>query len=194
MIEHDGKLYARVSNVIQPFTNFGHIDPKVLANKAKIGTSVHEAIKDDLDGCFPIPCTTGLGYFQSYCKWKEHLNPKVVQSEVRYFCDKKMITGQIDCLIEIPNSMQLPVLVDFKTSHSESREVWKMQSHLYNYLLIENGIDVCPRFIFLKLDKNGKMPEVFQYAYDNEIHKKCMKAVEEFWKKTPKDNFLSITS
>lgn len=181
MLEHEGKQYARVSEVIAPFANFGNIDPKVLEKKAGIGTSVHEAIKDDIDGLFPVVCANGVGYFESYMKWRESLSPRIIQSETRYFCHKKMITGQIDCLIEIENSMQLPVLIDFKTSAQESKTTWQMQAHLYHYLLLENGVDICPRFIFIKLDKAGKLPTVFQYAYDKNIEKNCMAAVSAFW-------------
>jgi len=35
MLERNGKLYARVSDVIRPFTDFAAIDPEVLERKGQ---------------------------------------------------------------------------------------------------------------------------------------------------------------
>lgn len=186
MIEHSGKTYARVSDIIRPFSNFGHINPDVLANKARIGTEVHQAIADDINEEFCVVDQDSCGYFYSYCKWRGTLNPKFLASEQRYFCDKKMLTGQIDTLINLPNEMDLPTLVDFKTSAQESKETWEMQAHLYNYLLESNGIKVAPRYLFVKLNKMGSLPQVFSYTWNSNTHAKCMKAIEDFWKSDKK--------
>ena len=76
MFEYEGKLYARVSDIIRPFCCFGHIDPVVLDNKARIGTEVHKLIADDLDGEFVIPSDETRGYFNSYLRWKKEIKPK----------------------------------------------------------------------------------------------------------------------
>lgn len=183
MIEHNGKRYARVSDIIKPFGKYYHINPLVLANKCKIGTLVHEAIADDLEGNFPCLKPDAMGYFNSFLQWKEALSPTFTQSECRYFCDEKMISGQIDCLINLPTGPKLPTLVDFKTSAQESKETWPMQAHLYGYLLYTNGIAVCPRFLFVKLSKNGSLPEVFEYLYDPNTNAKCLSAIDDYWKR-----------
>jgi hypothetical protein len=184
VIEFNGKLYARVSEIIRPFTDFGHIDPCVLANKARLGTSVHQAIADYINGDFPSPDPDGVGYFESFLKWEERLNPQFIASEKRYFCEQKMITGQIDCLIHMPGPSDVPKLVDFKTSAQESKETWPMQAHLYHYLLTQNKIDVSHRFLFIKLNKVGDIPEVFEYKFCMNTKAKCMNAIENFWKTT----------
>jgi hypothetical protein len=181
MIEHNGKNYARVSDILSPFNDFSSIDPAVLANKARIGTEVHQAIADDINDEFPIPGPGCLGYFNSYLRWKGQLNPKFLQSEQRYFCDKKMISGQIDCLVDFGLISGLPTLIDFKTSAQESLETWTMQAHLYNHLLAENGIEVNPTFLFIKLNKEGKLPDVFSYHYSQNIRNKCYNAIDKFW-------------
>lgn len=180
MLEHNGKKYARVSEVISPFADFSKIDPIILANKCTIGTTVHQAIADDIDGEFPCPGNFGAGYFESYIKWKKSINPIFIHSEKRYFCDEKMITGQIDCVVCMPGT-PLPVLIDFKTSVNESPETWPMQAHLYHYLLRKSGIEVGSTFLFLKLDKKGNAPRVFSYQWSQNIYNKCMKAIDEFW-------------
>lgn len=183
MIEHNGKMYARVSEILQSYTNFGHIKPEILANKARIGTEVHQAIADDIKGDFIYLKKDSIGYFQSYEKWKEKINPTFIQSETRYFDHEKMITGQIDGLINFEGNMIMPCLVDFKTSVTESKETWGMQAHMYAFLMGINNIEINRLFIFVKLNKFGELPIVYQYKFDTNIHAKCMNAIDNFWNK-----------
>lgn len=179
MIKHDGKFYARVSSILKDYSDYSNIDPGVLQRKANIGSSVHQAIADDIAGKFPVPCNSGIGYFASYVAWADRMSPIFLQSEKRYFCDEKMITGQIDCLAKISCDL---VLVDFKTSASSSPS-WIMQAHLYHYLLKVNGQKTSPRMLFLKLDPYGELPQVFEFKLDLNVTAKCMNAIDSFWKK-----------
>lgn len=181
MLEHNGKWYARVTEVLSPLNNFSHIDPKVLANKARIGTSVHTAIEEDIAGGFPCPDADGMGYFNSYLRWVKEVKPVFTSSEQRYFDEERMLCGQIDALVNMGYNQGLPSLVDFKTSAQESKTVWPMQAHLYNYLLKANGVAVNPCFLFVKLDKAGGLPKVFSYAWDSNTQAKCLEAVDNFW-------------
>jgi ATP-dependent exoDNAse (exonuclease V) beta subunit len=180
MLIINGKEYARVTEILAQFSDYSHIDPQVLRRKCDIGTSVHAAIADHLLGQFPMPCDNGLGYFDSYMKWHKAVAPIVIHTEQRYLCDELMITGQIDLVANVGN---IPMLIDFKTSANESKEVWPMQAHLYSYLLEKSGVLISKRFLFVKLDKKGELPMVFTYNFDKNIHAKCMKSVSDFWKK-----------
>ena len=188
MIIKDGKSYARVSDILKPFSNFSHIKPEVLANKCRIGTAVHSAIEADLNAKFPALEKDTWPYFRSYLCWFEHLNPKVEQSEVRYYSDKYMLTGQIDTLIHFRDD-EAATLVDFKTSASEG-ETWPMQAHLYSLLLTENNIVHGKHFFFVKLNKFGQFPEVFTYKFDKNIAAKCLIAIENFWNSEKSDSNL----
>lgn len=188
MIIKDGKSYARVSDILKPFSNFSHIKPDVLENKCRIGTAVHKAIEADLNGKFPALEEDTWGYFRSYLCWFEHLNATVEQTEVRYFSDKYMITGQIDALMHFKGD-HLPTLIDFKTSASEG-DTWPMQAYLYALLLSENGVPIEQRFLFVKLDKMDQLPKVFEYKFDRNIAAKCLKAIEDFWKSEKSDSNL----
>lgn len=181
MIEHKGRQYARVTEVLSPFSDFSHIDPEVLANKCAIGTAVHQAIADDIEGEFPSPGPKGLGYYQSYEAWRKHLSVNFVASEARYYDEDLMISGQIDALAMMGWVQDLPVLVDFKTSAQESKEVWPMQAHLYAHLLAKNGVKVRPRYVFVKLDKEGAFPMVYSYNFDPNVHARCLGAIEKYW-------------
>lgn len=179
MIIVDGREYARVSEILKPFSDFSHIDPNVLANKCRIGTQVHAAIEAEVAGEFPVLQADSYGYFKSFLKWNLELEPVFEQSERRYFSDKHMLTGQIDALVGFGGGY--PVLVDFKTSASEG-ESWPLQAHLYGLLLEENGVLVQPRYLFIKLDKRGEDPKVFEYKFDKGLRGKCLNAIDNFWK------------
>ncbi len=186
MIEHEGKLYARVSDILKPFSNFSHIDPDVLKKKCNLGTHVHEAINSDIHEEFPLLWGEATGYFKSYEGWKAAINPIFLQSEQRYFDDKKMITGCIDGLIQLVGH-ELPILVDFKTSAAES-PAWILQGHLYHYLLRSEGRIASNRIFFLQLKRNGDLPILFEYKYSKNIMAKCNKAIDSFWKMRKSDS------
>ena len=181
MLEFNGKLYARVSDVIKPFTNFGGIDEKVLNAKAALGTRVHNLIKDEIDGNLPIAGIQEAGYVKSFEHWRSSVSVTFVESEMRYYCDKKMITGCIDALVKLEGNEET-ILVDFKTSVQES-PTWIMQAHLYHYLISSSGKCIAPRFLFLKLDKYGKLPKVFHYKFDLNVWAQCSQAIDDFWKR-----------
>lgn len=180
MIEHNGVQYARVTEILSSFVSFSHINLDVLENKCRIGTNVHQAIADDVNESFPCLASDEIGYFESFLKWKEFFNPFFKLIEQRLYCDKKKITGQIDALV-CSEGKKTPLLVDFKTSAQESPITWPMQAHLYYHLLKENNISTENKFLFIKLDKSGKMPKVFNYSYDPNINAKCMKAIDSYW-------------
>ncbi len=171
-------MYARVSSVIKPYSDYDFDSCPFSKRKAIIGTDVHQAIAEDISDSFPSPSTEAMPYYDSYEAWKKCINPIFIQSEARYFCDSLMITGQIDCVIRVEEE---EVLVDFKTSSNES-PTWEMQAHLYYHLLTNAGKLISPRIHFVKLSPFGKLPQVFIYHFSTNILTKCMMAVEEFWK------------
>lgn len=180
IIPYQGKDYARVSSVISPHCDFSGIPKEVFRNKTIIGTKIHDAIHDDIQGDFPVVPTNGIGYFKSYEKWRARLAPIFLESEVRYYDDTKLITGCVDAVVKFQGEKEA-VLVDFKTSAQESPITWPMQAHLYHYLITNSGKLISPRFLFVKLDKDGDLPRVFEYTFDRNTLAKCMKAIDEFW-------------
>jgi hypothetical protein len=186
MLEYQGRQYARVSEILAPFSDFGHIDPKVLAKKAALGTHVHQAIHDYITLEFPVLNEKEMGYFESFKRWVDAVKPYFVETERRLYDEDKRITGCIDALITLPGSKDL-ILVDYKTSVQESPIVWPMQAHLYSHLISYQDNPywesrLTGRFLFVKLDKGGKNPTVYEYAWERNTHIKCMNAIDEFWK------------
>lgn len=181
MLEHKGKVYARVSDILKPFTDFGGISEEVLNRKAALGTRIHEAIHQEIQGELAVVDLAEAGYLQSFHKWRVAIEPTFLESEKRYYCDTKMVTGCIDALIKLQGEKEA-VLVDFKTSVQESPITWPMQAHLYHFLITDAGATIAPRFLFIKLDRYGGLPKVFQYKLDSNLRARCLQAIDDFWK------------
>jgi hypothetical protein len=186
MIEYNGKQYARVTEILSGLSDFSHIPAAVLKNKQDIGTTVHEAIHDDVTGEFPILSEKEVGYFDSYKLWEKHTTPRFIQTETRYYNDEKMISGQIDGLVNLYGKDRA-ILIDFKTSVTES-PTWPFQAHLYRFLITSTGIIIDDHMHFIKLDKNGGMPKVYTYSYDPNLMAACMDAIDRFWVREKKDS------
>ena len=189
MLAHKGKLYARVSDILKPFVNFDGISQEVLQAKALVGTMVHDCIEKIVKG-EPYP-TIGVrkcdGYIESFKCWMRALNPTFLKSEERYYCDEMLITGQVDSIVKLEGEEKC-LLVDFKTSVQES-PTWIMQAHLYYYLISKNSsnLDLSKRFLFLKLDRYGQLPIVFEYHFDDRMNQRCMQAVKDYWNRVNVD-------
>jgi ATP-dependent exoDNAse (exonuclease V) beta subunit len=181
MLEHNGKWYARVTEVLSEYSDFSHIPKATLENKQRIGTNVHEAIHDWIVGDFTVLSDDERGYFESYREWEACTNPRFIQAESRYYNDTKMVTGQIDGLVFLEGDT-LPVLIDYKTSAAESKS-WPLQGHIYHWMIASTGTIIAPRILFIKLDKEGKMPKVFCYEYDPNIRAQGLQAIDNFWLK-----------
>lgn len=186
MFEHNGKRYARVTEVLAQFSDFSHIDPAVLSAKAAIGTAVHEAIHELVSGQFPAVSGRALRYLQCFEKWRERLQPEFVFTEQRFFDDSLMITGAIDALVKFPGD-EFPTLVDYKTAATESPVSWPMQAHLYGRLCNLHYGRISPRYLFLRLNDNLDMPIVHVYQYQENTMNRCLEAVRDFWQKINSD-------
>lgn len=187
--------HIRVSEILAQFRDFSKIHPKVLSEKCAIGTEVHGNIHQYKTGGFTMfdtypvrnPMTSeilrwedrGEGYFKSYLEWDKKVNPSFGIMEKRFYDDNLMLTGQIDGLI----CDEKPVLVDFKCSYKSDLEIWSMQAHYYKHLLEHNGIPVSNKFLWLRLKKDGKMPEVLEIEFDEKIMDRCIDEAILFYEK-----------
>ena len=176
----DNKLYARATATIRQFSDFSHISEDVLKRKGMLGTEVHKSIHEYIEGGFPFPSVQAQGYMKSFYQWEVAVNPRFLESEVRYYCDKRMLSGGVDALIKLKGKEEA-ILVDFKTSSQESPITWQMQGHLYHYLLVGAGKVISPRMLFIKLDRYGHEPTVFEYKVNSNCMNRCLEAVESFW-------------
>ena len=186
MIEHNGKSYARVSEILAQFCDFGNINPDVLKKKADIGTITHEAIAEVIRKEFPTVQGRPQRYLTSFLRWNNHMKPTYLLNEERFFDDELMLTGAIDALATFPGE-ELPILLDWKTAASESPITWPMQAHLYYRLCNLSGYHIQPRFLFVRLSDKMEMPTVHVYHYQENIMNRCLDAVRIFHKKSCMD-------
>jgi len=188
--------HVRVSEILAQFRDFSKINPKVLVEKCLIGTEVHSNIHEyktfgfPMFDLFPVRDIStfeilswqkrGEGYFKSYLEWDKQTNAKFEKMEQRLYDDNLMITGQFDALMTTDS---LPMLVDFKCSYKADVEMWSMQAHYYKHLLEHNGIKIADEFLWMKLDKNGKKPQLVKISFDENIMSRCIDEAILFWEK-----------
>ena len=173
--------YVRVSEVLSRLQSFDHIPAGILEAKKILGINVHTAIKDLINGEFPVVVGREVPYIKSFENWWHIKTPSFLVTEERYYCHKKMLTGQIDALVKLKGKEE-SILIDFKTSRQESPIIWRLQAHLYYYLLKENlTVNLSKKFIFLKLDHKGGQAQAFEYHYDQTILDQALAEVDKYW-------------
>ena len=120
----------------------------------------------------------------SFLLWYRKESPLIEHSEMRMYEDALQITGCIDALIKLPGQEGL-TLVDWKTSANADKEVWPQQAQYYMYLLQKNGFKDINRALFVKLDKEGNMPKVHEYTWDDELLLDCFAAKRTYLRMKP---------
>ena len=172
--------YIRVSEILsivpsiisEKPTTFGYplhnIDQTVLSNKADIGSSVHAAIDHQAKGDFFPLKESEQGYYNSYLQWAKFVELKPIETELRLYEEGMKITGGIDMLAILKGSPKWR-LIDFKCTVSEDAKKWSLQAALYSMIIAQNDMGIMLDALFVKLDKNGEMPEVYEYKITNEL-------------------------
>lgn len=171
--------YTRVSKILNQWNQLAHIDPKVLSNKCRIGTNVHEKINAELQGIFLDLREDEKNYFHSWEKWwkESEMSSNLVCTEKRFYCDSLKITGCVDALVKGKNGMHV---VDYKTSHSVNKKIWPLQGAFYRHLASLSGDKISPDVWFVKLAKDGKKGRVYHFEIDDYIWDVCQSALETF--------------
>lgn len=141
---------------------FDNIDQEMLANKARIGSNVHAAINAHSKGEYYPLVDDERGYFDSFLSWEKSIDLHVVDSEMRLYDNALKITGAVDMIASLQGSNDLR-MIDFKCTYSEDKDKWPIQGAFYHYLCGQNSIAVTRDLLFVKLNKEGKSPVVYQY-------------------------------
>lgn len=176
--------YDRVTDVVGYLSGIYRVPTHILKAAAERGSFVHrvcDSIIDDM--MYPQVPEEYQGYIDSFQTWFGLLNLSCNFNEKecpylkpdRFYCDDLKITGECDLIIQRPDRN---VLVDFKTSTSESKS-WVLQGTAYCYLARKAGIEI-DEMVFVKLDKNGNAPECFVYEEDFDLFQKCLQVYRHF--------------
>lgn len=172
--------YTRVTEILGQWHKYDHIDPFVLANKASIGTMVHEEIEafEKTIQREPLP-QSAQGFFDSYKKWRKSFPYPFIHQETRLYDEDLKITGQFDAIVDIPES-KTKHLIDFKCTAQADHKIWPLQAAFYWLLSKSNGIQLSPVCYFIKLDKEGFMPTVLTYHIDSTRISTAMAAYQTY--------------
>lgn len=168
--------YTRVTSVLSPLSGLSAVNPQVLANACKRGVEIHKLCDAVIEGIgTPEVCNDWRGYLNSFLLFEK--GKKFLQKPSRLFCDKHMITGEVDGIYKDESQV---VLFDIKTPLQE-KKTWCLQLSAYWYLCSVNDIKI-DRIIALKLDKNGKEPKIFEYKIDFQSYLECLNVYNKFFK------------
>lgn len=158
--------YDRVTSCLSFASGMDKIPPEVLQRACDRGTVVHSAIDGIIKRLGDFSEPEHKGYIDSFKLWAA--DKMLLPAPHRFYDDELMITGEIDCYIL--KDVWSNTIFDFKTSARESK-MWALQGSAYKYLAskaMDIDIDKC---VFVKLDKNGLYPVIYEYEYNFSMFK-----------------------
>lgn len=172
--------------MLYPFSGMKHIPQSYLDAAAERGSKVHEAILALEQGIGLAELNKNYeGYFSSYQKWAPGKDFLPVPD--RFYDDDLLITGEIDAIVRENDTL---VLVDYKTSSKESK-TWPLQASAYSYMAKKSGFNIS-KIQFIKLDKEGNEPIIFEYTEDMETFKKVLFTYKLFFNEKDKENPMDL--
>jgi PD-(D/E)XK nuclease superfamily len=151
--------YPRVTQVLQPFTNFEHVPKQILDRAAVRGSTVHALCAGIAKGAWIPDGMIGeehLGYVNSFRKWQEAQVTSFLVIEKRYSHEFYKYSGQVDFIV-IGSDGEM-YLVDLKTS-AKPHKTYPLQMAAYSHLIGSHGFQVKGAML-VYLDKDGEFPEI----------------------------------
>lgn len=176
--------YMRVTEILFPFSGLSVVDQNVLKRASERGSQVHllcDAIIQDMGICDIDEKL--VGYIESFKNWMP--DKMFAQKPARFYCNKHMITGEIDGLYANETGY---TLFDIKTPLKESK-TWRLQGSAYSYLAKKAGYNITA-IEFVKLSKYGDQPMTYHYEEDFTTFIKCIDLYKYFFKGKIAENFL----
>ncbi len=175
--------YVRVTQAISEFSGLKKIPEEILRKAAERGSRAHSA-------CAALMMDIGLleidediqGYVKSFEQW---MPKNFLETPERFFCDTHMITGEIDGLFAEGDDL---ILFDIKTPVKPSN-TWLLQLSAYAYLARLAGYPITAIEV-VRLNKDGKPPEVIRYKEDFDLFLSCLKVYRYFYDGKEQENYL----
>jgi hypothetical protein len=179
--ERDGRLYTRVTRVLDYFQTPELVDWKIKVGKReakrvstialKTGTRVHEACEQLLKGvAFDDVLRAGdsieaVNAVKAFDDWMSSYMPKGVKMEQTLFCDDRLIAGTYDLIVD-----SLDTLIDMKSSTRIGHSYW-LQLGAYWSMLPGLMCDRPKYGAILRLDKTTGMYEYVRTETDEMPYK-----------------------
>jgi hypothetical protein len=169
--------YLRVTEVLNPFSTLGEIDPKIIAHAADRGSRVHAYCESYSLGLFVTDVDDDCkNYFEVFKAWFDEMVEKVLYTEKRLNSPTYRISGAFD-MIAILKGDTKPTLVDIKTPASPSSS-WQLQTAAYQLLALECLNEFVSRRICLMLPKYKDIAKVVEYEDHKGDQEKYLMALE----------------
>jgi hypothetical protein len=180
---NDIKDYTRVTECLYPLSGLKCIPAEILNKAAIRGQKAHDA-------CSALMMDIGLldidediqGYVKSFEQW---MPKNFLELPERFFCDVHGITGQVDGLYAEGDDL---VLFDIKTPVKPSN-TWMLQLSAYAYLARLAGYPITAIEV-VRLNKDGKAPEVIRYKEDFDLFLDCLNVYRYFYDGKEQENYL----
>ena len=174
--------YLRVTEVLQPFSNFDGIDAVTLANAANRGSRVHSYCEAHALGLFVEEIEEDCkNYVEVFKTWFDEMVTKVLHTEVRLNSERYRISGAFD-LIAILKGDTEPSLIDYKTPLTAS-PTWQLQTAAYRILIEEElKLSVSRRLCVMlpKYNKDVKIVEFTNHLQDQQLYLKALELYRFF--------------
>ncbi len=173
------EVYTRISAISSAYAGYGSIPKAILDKAACRGSQVHRLIQSHTnnivigDDEMMFMGTSLAGYFASFLQfwqgysdnegeWEGFHDSKILLQEERIDDDELMITGEPDLVVERNGKL---ILIDWKATAAVGKH-WQIQAEGYSYLLgMIKDIPV-EKILFVRLQKEGSVPEVVEYHPD----------------------------
>ncbi len=180
--------YTRITEISGAFSGYGSIPKSILQNAADRGNQVHGIIKDvildiPVDGERYIyrgekKSDDLMGYMKSFWEFWRPLQDCQVEFIDRMYDHKVMLTGETDLIAVIDGER---VLIDWKCT-SMASPAWDIQANGYTWMYENLHEKVIDKMLFIRLDKEGRAPEVIEIKHDTELFTTAFEFYLRFFK------------
>ena len=176
--------FLRISAISSAYASYGTVPQTVLDKAASRGERVHGILFDLMnfvvvgEDRYEFMGAPLHGYVASFRKFYEpYQDAEVMLQEHRLYDDELMITGEPDLLIKHQGKT---ILMDWKCT-SKAGPHWQIQAEGYCHLLSANKLRV-DKIYFVRLDRDGKDPEVIEYKPEWKLFMKAYDLYKIFFK------------
>lgn len=185
--------YTRISSIAGAFAGYGSVPKTILNNARDRGTAIHAIIKDlildipveedryiwnnqKMNG--DVEVVSLKGYIESFHRFWHPYEQSAILFPERLYEDILKTTGEVDLVTELNGER---FLIDWKCTASKS-ESWVIQGNGYSMLYEDNYRQVIDTMLFVRLDKEGHMPEVVEIPHDMDLFFCAYEMYDRFFK------------
>ncbi len=185
--------YTRISSIAGAFSSYGTVPKVILNNARERGTAVHSIVKDliqdipvederyvwhntKMNG--DVDIISLKGYIESFQRFWQPYEQSAYSFPERLYEDILKTTGEVDLVTQLDGER---ILIDWKCTAAKS-ESWNIQANGYTMLYEENYGAVIDTMLFVRLDKDGKMPEIIEIAHDVDLFYCAYEMYHRFFK------------